>query len=441
MSSVLAIAGVTAVLRDLLNDGIINHNVSGILGSTVTVSALPPDRILSESGTESAQLNLFLHQVTPNLGWRNEGLPSRDDTGRIRLANPPLALDLHYLLSAYSAGDLDGEILLGFAMQLLHETPSLTRDAIRTALIPSPDAGATLPPALRALADCGLDSQVEQIRIRPEYLNTEEISKLWTAIQSHYRPTAAYHVSVVLIESQRPARSSLPVLSRGKVDSTTHREAGVDVRPNLLPPYPFMESIAPDTKQIAAVLGDTLVAAGLNLDGLAGEYELLLSNARLGVERQLGPELAGTASSTSVAFALPNDPTLPAGTYSAALRLRKPGEDKPRVTNVLPLVIAPTITGGIPATAHLDANGALALTPTCTPDVRPDQRVSLILSGFEVFADAFATANSIPSFQFQDLPPDLYWVRLRVDGIDSLLVKRDPNLPPSFTGPRIEVLP
>src|SRR5439155_2044061 len=187
VSSVLAIAGVTAVLRDLLNDGIINHNVSGILGSTVTVSALPPDRILSESGTESAQLNLFLHQVTPNLGWRNEGLPSRDDTGRIRLANPPLALDLHYLLSAYSAGDLDGEILLGFAMQLLHETPSLTRDAIRTALIPSPDAGATLPPALRALADCGLDSQVEQIRIRPEYLNTEEISKLWTAIQSHYR--------------------------------------------------------------------------------------------------------------------------------------------------------------------------------------------------------------------------------------------------------------
>ena len=57
MSSVLAIAGVTAVLRDLLNDGIINHNVSGILGSTVTVSALPPDRILSESGTESAQLS------------------------------------------------------------------------------------------------------------------------------------------------------------------------------------------------------------------------------------------------------------------------------------------------------------------------------------------------------------------------------------------------
>ena len=99
MSNALAIAGVTAVLRDLLNDGLINHDVSGVLGSSVTVSALPPDRVVPASGTEASQLNLFLYQVTPNPGWRNDGLPSRDATGRLRLSNPPLALDLHYLLS------------------------------------------------------------------------------------------------------------------------------------------------------------------------------------------------------------------------------------------------------------------------------------------------------------------------------------------------------
>ena len=98
MSNALAIAGVTAVLRDLLNDGLVNHNVSGVLGSTVTVSVLPPDRVVS--GTEISQLNLFLHQVTPNTGWRNEGLPARDASGSQRLSNPPLALSLHYLLSA-----------------------------------------------------------------------------------------------------------------------------------------------------------------------------------------------------------------------------------------------------------------------------------------------------------------------------------------------------
>ena len=158
MSSALAIAGVTAVLQDLLNDGLINHNVSGVLGSTVTVRALPPDRLEPANGTESTQLNLFLHRVTPNSGWRNQGLPSRDGSGQNRLTNPPLALDLHYLLSAYGSEDLQAEILLGYAMQLLHETPVLDRKAIATALNPSPSVGdhsSTCTTGIGGLRACG----------------------------------------------------------------------------------------------------------------------------------------------------------------------------------------------------------------------------------------------------------------------------------------------
>ena len=55
---------------------------------------------------------------------------------------------------------------------------------------------------------CGLADQLEQIKITPEYLSTEEMSKLWTAVQSHYRPTAAYMATVVLIESTLPARAT-----------------------------------------------------------------------------------------------------------------------------------------------------------------------------------------------------------------------------------------
>ncbi len=440
MSTALAIAGVTAVLRDLLNDGIVNHNVSGVLGSTVHVSALPPDRVVDPSGTESAQINLFMHQVTPNAAWRNEALPSRDSAGRTRLSNAPLALNLHYLLSAYAGADLHGEILLGYAMQLLHETPVLTRDLIRTALVPSPDLGTTLPPALRALAGSGLDRQIEQIRIVPEYLNTEEMSKLWTAIQSHYRPTAAYRVAVVLIQAEQPARTPLPVLSRGPVDPTTHRDAGVDVRPDLLPPYPFIESVATTTNQAAAEIGDTLTASGRNMHGLAGAYSLVLSNARLGFDVELTPE-SGTASDTSVSFTLSAPVDIPAGSYTAAVRVQKAGEDHPRVTNLVPVIIAPKITGGIPATATLDPNGDLTLTPSCLPPVRPDQRVSLILSDHEVIADEFSTPTSSPSFTFHRLEPGKYWVRLRVDGIDSLLVTESPGQAPVFSGPRIEVQP
>src|SRR3954452_3099141 len=118
MSSPLAIAAVTAALKDLLNDGMLNHDLSSV--GSFSVTALPPDRITTGQ-TEPNQLNLFLYQVTANQGWRNTGLPSRSPAGD-RIDTPPLALDLHYLLTAYGSQDLNAEILLGYAMQLLHET-------------------------------------------------------------------------------------------------------------------------------------------------------------------------------------------------------------------------------------------------------------------------------------------------------------------------------
>src|SRR5262245_16908624 len=247
MSTALAIAGVTAVLRDLLNDGLVNHNVSGVVGSTVTVSTLPPDKVVKHNGVEATQLNLFLRQVTPNLGWRNEGLPSRDGTGRARLSNPPLALNLHYLISAYGAADLHAEILLGHAMQLLHENPVIPRESIRIALQPPPDAAGTLPPWLRALSDSGLQDQIEQLRITPEFLSTEEMSKFWTATLAHYRPSAAYEVSVVLIQEEQPKPSPLPVLVRQ-----------LQAQPNLAPSVPTLSAVKPFGKQPVVELGTTV---------------------------------------------------------------------------------------------------------------------------------------------------------------------------------------
>src|SRR4030095_15987619 len=140
MSNALAIASVTAVLKDLLNNGLIDHDVSATLGN-VTISALSPDRIDATSPNQQSQLNLFLYQVTHNIAWRNADLPARNSQGE-RTSNPPLALNLHYLLTAYGALEFHAEILLGYGMQLFHETPVLTRDAIRTALAPpSPVSG------------------------------------------------------------------------------------------------------------------------------------------------------------------------------------------------------------------------------------------------------------------------------------------------------------
>jgi hypothetical protein len=427
VSSALALAGVTAVLRDLLNDGIVNQNVSGVVGSTVTVTTLPPDRVMASDGTEATQLNLFLRQVTPNLGWRNEGLPSREGSGRNRLSNPPLALDLHYLISAYGAADLHAEIVLGYAMQLLHENPVITREAIRIALQPPPDDAATLPPALRALADSGLQDQVEQLRITPEYLNSEEISKFWTAAQARYRSSAAYQVSVVLIQATDPTRTPLPVLSRQGF-----------VRPDLLPPVPTIDAIVPDAGQPVALLGTTISLNGHHLDGTG--REVILTNDRFEIEEPL-PALAGgseTLMQSSIPIARAAD--FPVGVYRVGARVLRPGENAPRETNRLAMTLAPQVSG-LPMAVTRDA-GTASFTISFSPALRAGQTVRLVLGQQEFAPQPFtppvtALAFVIPNAPVVNHPGHL--ARLRIDGIDSPIINRAAT-PPTFLDQRIDIL-
>jgi hypothetical protein len=438
VSNALAIAGVTAVLKDLLDGGLIDHNVTSTMGQGVIVSALAPDAI--QVGTDQTRrLNLFLHQATPNAAWRNINYPSRNAAGD-RIRNPPLALDLHYLLTAYGTLDLEAEVLLGYAMQVLHETPVLARAAIRKALNPPvpPVTGSLLPTVYQALQASELADQIEQIKITPAVMNTEELSKLWTAFQTHYRPTAPYQVTVVLIESRKAARTPLPVLMRGR-DPVTGGEIGVDVHASIAPPaFPEIQSIKLPHSRLAAQLGDAVELDGHDLDGT--DHTLLLTNLRLGVSNTITP--ATSANAAAVTFPLPNDAAAltdyPAGTYTAALQLKWGGDPNPRVTNQLPLSIAPTVTVLTPAPIKIAADGSVTIQVSCTPDLLPEQRVFLILSSHEAPIDKFDP--KMPRFVFRNLAPGPYWVRLRVDGVDSPLVDYEAS-PPAFIAPQITVQP
>jgi hypothetical protein len=189
MSSALGIAAVTAVLKNLLDNRLIEQGIAASLGD-VTVSALPPDRI-TVGADEKSQLNLFLYRLTPNTNWRKNGHARA------------LVLDLHYLLTAYGEQDLQAEILLGYGMQMLHEADSLDRGDIRSALAviaPRGSAG-VISPTRAALSESKLADAVERIDITPEFLSTEEISRLWSTLQARYRPSSAYKVSAVMLEA------------------------------------------------------------------------------------------------------------------------------------------------------------------------------------------------------------------------------------------------
>ncbi len=288
MSTALAIAAVTAVLKDQL--GIAVSPLTAILNVNVDVTAVAPDRI-SITDNMAPRLNLYLYGVTPNQGWRNSGLASRSANG-VRLTNPPLALDLHYLLTVYGSDTYQAEVLFGYAMQSLHEIPQLARETIRDIL-----AATTSEPI--DLSSAGLADQVELVKITPETMSTEDISKLWTAFQSTYRPTAAYSASVVLIQADQPTQTPLPVLTRGPADS------GPVVVSSLTPPYPALDECIPQNSQPAVRLGEVVRLHGHHLEGT--EHRVYFAHSRLTTDIELVP-LAGSITSKEIRIALPNSP-------------------------------------------------------------------------------------------------------------------------------------
>ena len=426
MSSALAIAAVTASLKDLLNDGLLDHDLSSI--GSFAITAQPPDRVTTGE-TEANQLNLFLYQVTPNIGWRNVGLPSRSPDGT-RIANPPLALDLHYLLTAYGSQDLNSEVLLGYAMHLMHENPVLSREQLRTALsAPSPVDGTILPGPFGSLSAIDLADQVELLKITPVYLTSEDLSKLWTSMQARYRPSMAYTVSVVLIQSTQTVSSAPPVLQRGPGDRGPTALAG---------PFPTLAGVRPALSDVlpAARLGDDLLVTGANLAGAAG---LVLRNDRLGIVVEL--PVAPGARLGELSARLPAPAELASamsdwgvGVYSAALRVSRPNQPD-WSTNGAPLAISPLVT----VTPLNAAPSTVQLTVECTPRLRPLQEPGVRLlfgdqdvAPLTVDTPGDATQPTTLTFEVSGVAAGTYIVRLRVDGIDSLPVVVTGS-PPAFT--------
>ena len=394
MSNALAVASVSFVLVDLLNNGLIDHDISASIGNDVMVTALSPFQVdtAQQSTNARSQLNLFLYNITQNQGWRNVGYPSRNSNGE-RIDNPPLAINLHYLLTAYGVEQFHAEILLGYAMQLFHETPVLPRNAIRRSLatptLVAPGEG--LAPYMSNLFTSELADQAEMIKIWPETLSTEEISRLWTAFQARYRPTAAYQVSVVLIESRATTKTALPVLSRNI----------------LATPFanPTIDEVLSQKDSSSLVTADPPILPG---------YTLVLSGSQL-AGQNTSVVISGVSvvpaptqlTDTAITVPLPTSGLLPGSqtvqivqtiTYGSS-NVQTPGVE----SNVLSFVLSPVIQAltltNLQGTGSNPRSGELQFT--VNPAVGPDQVVKLILNQY---VTASPPADSPLAYTFE-LPP------------------------------------
>jgi hypothetical protein len=410
MSNALAIAAVTTTLRAMLDTAL------ALAFGGVEVSTRPLDK--ARTGNAD-QINLFLYNTSIDAALRNTP-PRTAKPGEN--GEPALPIRLQYLVTAYGQGDNDslGHRLLGEVMRVLHDHPLLSRDEIRDA---------TVGP----LPDSDLHTQIERVRITPLSLGLEEMSKLWTTFQTQYRISAAYEASVVLIDSARPAVAALPVLGRGSQDDT-----GIASAANVESPFPTLSSVeSPDP---AALLpGETLTLRGANLSGT--NVSVRIRHQLLDADRVLAPLPGATA--TQLRVVVPNEPAnLPAGIYTVAVEVdteepAHPGVTFTRTTNRLAFARAPVITSPMPATEPRDVAGHVSMSLTCSPDVRPGQRASLLLGGREIQAQPFNAATSTLDFEFDNPTPAdepaavESFARLRVDGVDSLLMDRTVT-PPVF---------
>ncbi len=393
MSNSAAIAAVTASLRNVLAESI---SQDPELADTIFTMQSPD--IARGEGVNANQLNLFLFRTEVNAAWSNTQISDRTRPGEE--APPPLALTLFYLLVPYGR-DNDAQrpfshLLLGRAMSVLHDNPILTPETLRASV-----------PELSAIR------QIERVRLTLQPMNLDDLSKLWSGFQTQYRLSATYQASVILIESNRPVRAALPVLRRGPTGG------GVVTQTDASPRMPILTAVEPN----AAGIGDGIILHGLHL---AGE-RVLVRLTREGQTWEL--PVAEGASVDRVGFSIPSDRGLGAGVHGVAVVAGT--ADHMIASNTLALAIMPRITSKLPMTARI-RSGGIVVDLEVSPPVQPSQFVSLLLGSREVRGSQPQAAQSRLHFAVRGIEPGVYVLRVRVDGVDTPIIRKPDRDHPEF---------
>jgi hypothetical protein len=394
MSNPHAIAAVTATFRQLLLRVLTEPSLTGTV-----VSMFPPDA--ARTSTER-QLNLFLYQISPNAALRNAELPVRGSDGALR--HPPvLALNLHYLLTAYGEDNdqKDSQHLLAHAMSLVHDNAVFSREQIRTAIGGDP-----------AVAASDLADQFELVKVAPNSMSTEDLFRLWSAFQTNYRLSVGYEASVVLIERPHRTAAPLPV-----------REAALYVVPFR---QPRVEEVSPQTLPA----GGQLTVRGRNL-----KNEVV--KARLGTV-VIDPD---AVSESEITITLPLSLLAGVNTIQVLQPLlmgNPPAPHRGFESNLAAFVLVPSITTVPPITV---AQGSV-LTLTFAPAVGRSQQVTLLIGdhGLPLAPRPPSAPATTASLNFpipSSFPTGTFLLRVRVDGAESPL-----QVGPGtgvYVGPRITV--
>ncbi len=399
MSNHLAIATVTATLRDLVFAAV----SADVPGANVTM--VKPDGV--GSGVPATGVNIFLYQVTPSAAARNEDLPTRSENGTL-VRRPRVGLDLHYLLTFYGAeAQLIPQRLLGSTARVLHARSVLTRAQVNSSVS-----------ARAFLAGSNLASDLELVKLTQLPLTLEELSKLWSVFfQTQYTLSVAYQGTVVMIESNDSFASPLPVRLRNLYVETFRQ---------------------PDVDEVVAAMGDAEPIVALSQVRVRGR-RLQGETTELTIGGE--PVVPMTVSDSEILATLPAPLRAgPAGLQVRHQRLMGTPEQPHRgvESDVTAFVLAPRITKTGPldditvgAVTTETINGVTVhsadVTVKVSPEIGMEQRVMLVLNeltatdpdAYTFQARPLAADSTTVVFPVRRARPGTYLVRVQIDGAES----------------------
>jgi hypothetical protein len=134
---------------------------------------------LASPGERGPELTVFLYRVTVNEHLRSTTAASQPSGAR-----PPLSLDLHLLLSVWADNALAEHSILAWTMMQLHRHPVLDASAL------TPEAG----------WNAG-----DFVQLIPAELSTEDLMRIWDALDPPYRLSVSYIARVVRIDGEAEA--------------------------------------------------------------------------------------------------------------------------------------------------------------------------------------------------------------------------------------------
>jgi hypothetical protein len=147
--------------------------------------------------SDATRLTLFLYRVTVNEHSRHAGSP-RHPGG----APASLGLDLHFLMTAWAGNALDEHTILAWAVRQLHLFPILDASSL------SPEAGW---------------APDEVVQVIPAELSTEDVMRIWDALDPAYRLSVSYIARLVRLDPD--------VVADARAVVATRLAYGVEARP------------------------------------------------------------------------------------------------------------------------------------------------------------------------------------------------------------------